>query len=189
MPVETELGDGFELRTLQNVDAATAPLAAVLHRMFMGVALASVLVAFVCGLASSRSIVKPIASMVEHLRESAKTGTLLPNAEHSKVVEIRELIENYNGAAFAVREARENLQDAYVEFVGSLANALDARDGYTAGHSKRVSDLASATAAALELKPKEVERIRIGALLHDIGKIGVADAVLQKTGRLTDEEF
>ena len=189
MPVETELGDGFELRTLQNVDAATAPLAAVLHRMFMGVALASVLVAFVCGLASSLSIVKPIASMVEHLRESAKTGTLLPNAEHSKVVEIRELIENYNGAAFAVREARENLQDAYVEFVGSLANALDARDGYTAGHSKRVSDLASATAAALELKPKEVERIRIGALLHDIGKIGVADAVLQKTGRLTDEEF
>jgi len=189
IPVETELGDGFELRTLENVDATTAPLAAVLHRMFVGVALASVLVAFICGLMSSRSIVKPIASMVQHLRESAKTGTLLPNAELSKVVEIRELIENYNGAAFAVREARENLHDAYVEFVGSLANALDARDGYTAGHSKRVSNLASATAAALELPPDAVERIRIGALLHDIGKIGVADAVLQKTGRLTDEEF
>lgn len=189
MPVETELGDGFELRTLENVDATTAPLAAVLHRMFLGVALASVLVAFVCGLMSSRSIVKPIASMVKHLRESAETGTLPPTAELSRVVEIRELIENYNRAAFAVREARENLHEAYVEFVGSLANALDARDGYTAGHSKRVSDLASATAAALELPPKDVERIRIGALLHDIGKIGVADAVLQKTGRLTDEEF
>jgi len=189
IPVETQLGDGFELRTLENVDATTAPLAAVLHRMFVGVALASVLVAFICGLMSSRSIVKPIASMVQHLRDSAQTGTLLPNAELSQVVEIRELIENYNGAAFAVREARENLHEAYVEFVGSLANALDARDGYTAGHSKRVSDLASATAAALELPPNAVERIRIGALLHDIGKIGVADAVLQKTGRLTDEEF
>jgi len=192
IPVETqELGDGFELRTLQNVDAATAPLAAVLRRIFLLFELASVFVALLCGLLSARSIVRPIAAIVKHLRESAKTGTLLPefHGKPSRVVEIRELIENYNGAAFAVREAREDLHDAYVEFVGSLANALDARDRYTAGHSKRVSDLASATAAALQLKPDVVERIRTGALLHDIGKIGVADAVLQKTGRLTDEEF
>ena len=121
---------------------------------------------------------------------TAATGVLAEFDERiSSVVEIRELVENYNSAAVAVREARENLQDAYIEFVGSLANALDARDRYTAGHSKRVSDLASATAAALQLHPAEVERIRIGALLHDIGKIGVADSVLQKTGRLTDEEF
>jgi putative nucleotidyltransferase with HDIG domain len=76
-----------------------------------------------------------------------------------------------------------------VEFVGSLANALDARDRYTAGHSYRVSQLSSATAAAMGLGPEVVERIRIGALLHDIGKIGIADRVLQKPGRLTDEEF
>jgi putative nucleotidyltransferase with HDIG domain len=190
-PVEdAALGDGFQLRTLQNVDSAVGPLAAVLHNMFVVVALASVLVAFLCGLLASRSIVRPIAAVVQHLRHSAETGVLAEFDENiSSVVEIRALVDNYNHAAIAVRDARESLQEAYIEFVGSLANALDARDRYTAGHSKRVSDLSSATAAALGLHPGDVERTRIGALLHDIGKIGVADAVLQKVGRLTDEEF
>ena len=85
-----------------------------------------------------------------------------------------------------MREARDSLHDAYVEFVGSLANALDARDRYTAGHSQRVSEFSSATAAAMRLNDVYIERVRVGALLHDIGKIGVADAVLQKAVRLTD---
>jgi putative nucleotidyltransferase with HDIG domain len=143
-----------------------------------------------CSLISSRSIVKPIAGIVARLRTAGPTG-VLPQFEDnsSSIREIHELISNYNHAAVAVRQARDNLQDAYVQFVGSLANALDARDRYTAGHSRRVSDLSTATAAAMGLSPRHVERIRVGALLHDIGKIGVADAVLQKPGRLTDEEF
>jgi putative nucleotidyltransferase with HDIG domain len=191
VPVESQsLGDGFELRILADVDAATGPLASVLHNMFLWVAVSSVLVAFLCALLSSRSIVRPLASVVEQLRGSAQTG-MLPEIDTglSRVVEIRELVVNYNHAAVSARDARENLQNAYIEFVGSLANALDARDPYTAGHSKRVSDLASATAAAMGLPPADIERIRTGALLHDIGKIGVADNVLQKAGRLTDEEF
>lgn len=191
LPVETaSLGKGYVLRSLEDVDAKTQPLLLVLHRLFAGVALASIVVALLCSLISSRSTVKPIAGLVEQLRNSAATG-LLPvfDSRRSTVLEIRELIENYNHAAVAVRDARERLQDAYIQFVGSLANALDARDQYTAGHSKRVSELSCATAAALGLAPEDVERIRIGALLHDIGKIGVADSVLQKPGRLSDAEF
>ncbi len=60
---------------------------------------------------------------------------------------------------------------------------------YTAGHSRRVSLLSCATAAAMGLSPEQIELIRLGALLHDIGKIGIADSVLQKPGRLTAEEF
>ena len=191
LPVETtSLGEGYLLRSLEDVDAKTAPLQLVLHRLFAGVALVSIVVALLCSLISSRSTVKPIAGLVEQLRNSAVTGVLPEfDSRRSAVLEIRELIENYNHAAVAVRDARERLQDAYVEFVGSLANALDARDRYTAGHSKRVSELSCATAAAMQLPPEDVERIRVGALLHDIGKIGVADAVLQKAGRLSDEEF
>jgi putative nucleotidyltransferase with HDIG domain len=150
----------------------------------------SVLTALLCSLASSRSIVKPIAAVVSHLRKTAHSG-VLPEFESdlSSIMEIRELIDNYNRAAGYVREARENLQGAYVEFVGSLANALDARDRYTSGHSARVSQLSCATAAAMELDRDDVERIRVGALLHDIGKIGVDDRILQKAGPLTDEEF
>ena len=162
----------------------------VLHHLFLVVALGSVLVAFLCSLISAQSIVKPIAGIVSQLRNTAHTGVLPEfEANHSSILEIRELVENYNRAAVAVREARDTLHDAYVEFVGSLASALDARDPYTAGHSIRVSELSSATAAAMQLDHEHVERVRVGALLHDIGKIGVADAVLQKTGRLTDEEF
>jgi putative nucleotidyltransferase with HDIG domain len=148
------------------------------------------LLAFLCSIASSRSIVKPIAQVVSLLRNAERTGDL-PEfiTDLSTTIEVRELAESYSRAAVAVKNARENLQGAYVEFVGSLANALDARDRYTSGHSLRVSQLSCATAAAMRLGPDDVERIRIGALLHDIGKIGIADSVLQKPGRLTNEEF
>jgi putative nucleotidyltransferase with HDIG domain len=154
------------------------------------VAFGSVLAALLFSVVSSRSIVKPIALVVSHLRNAESTGVLPEfTIDLSSTTEIRELAESYNRAAVSVRNARESLQAAYVEFVGSLANALDARDRYTSGHSSRVSQLSCATAAAMGLDPEQVERIRTGALLHDIGKIGIADSVLQKPGRLTVEEF
>jgi putative nucleotidyltransferase with HDIG domain len=153
-------------------------------------AFGSVLAALLCSVASSRSIVKPIALVVSHLRNAESTGVLPEfTIDLSSTTEIRELAESYNRAAVSVRNGRESLQGAYLEFVGSLANALDANDRYTSGHSCRVSQLSSATAAAMGLDPEQVERIRTGALLHDIGKIGISDSVLQKPGRLTDEEF
>jgi HD-GYP domain-containing protein (c-di-GMP phosphodiesterase class II) len=102
---------------------------------------------------------------------------------------MRELADNYNRAAASVKEAGTKLEAAYLEFIGSLANALDARDPYTAGHSWRVSQLSGAIANAMNLPAASLQRIRIGALLHDIGKIGIADSVLQKHGRLTTEEY
>ncbi len=183
-------GGGYVLLSFENVDEATAPIQSRLHKLFLTLALVCVLVAFVCSVGSSSSIVKPIAAVVAHLRNAVGTGKL-PELEGkpSSILEIQELAEIYNRAAISVRAAGQNLEAAYLEFVGSLANALDARDPYTAGHSSRVSQLSCATASALQLTPDEVERIRIGALLHDVGKIGVADNVLQKPGRLTDEEF
>jgi putative nucleotidyltransferase with HDIG domain len=185
-----DLGGGYILWSLENVDEATGPIRSRLRDLFLTIAFGSVLVALLCSIVSSHSIVKPIALVVAHLRNAESTGVLPEfTVDLSSTKEIRELAESYNRAAASVRNARENLQGAYVEFVGSLANALDARDRYTSGHSCRVSQLASATAAAMGLDPEQVERIRSGALLHDIGKIGIADSVLQKPGRLTDEEF
>ena len=180
----------YVLRSLQNVDSASAPVQSVLNRVFLMAAIGIVMAALLCGVVSSRSMVRPISAMISHLKSTEGTG-LLPEfrGELSSIREIRDLTASFNHAAGAVREGRDKLQGAYVEFVGSLASALDARDRYTAGHSHRVSDLSCATAAALGVPPAELEDIRIGALLHDIGKIGIADAVLQKPGRLTAEEF
>lgn len=79
--------------------------------------------------------------MVSSLRQSEATGTL-PSCESTPATihEIRELIESFSRAASAVRESGEDLQQAYPEFIGSLAGALDARADYTAGHSRRVSE-------------------------------------------------
>ena len=185
-----DLGGGYTLWSLANVDEATGPIRSRLRNLFLTMAFGSVLVALLCSIVSSRSIVKPIAHVVSHLRNAERTGVLPEfTIDLSSTTEIRELAESYNRAAGSVRNAQENLQAAYVEFVRSLANALDARDRYTSGHSCRVSQLSSATAAAMGLDSEHVERIRIGALLHDIGKIGIEDSVLQKPGQLTKEEF
>lgn len=191
LPVESaSLGDGYDLRSLQNVDAATAPVQKILNRVFVTASIGTVLIAIVFGFLSSRNIVQPVMAMIAHLRASESTG-LLPEftRELSPIREIRELTAGFNRAAGAIRDARANLQSAYLEFVGSLASALDARDRYTAGHSGRVSELSCATARALGMTGQELDDLRIGALLHDIGKIGIADSVLQKPGRLTPEEF
>ena len=77
----------------------------------------------------------------------------------------------------------------YHEIIDCITCALDARDPYTAGHSERVSDMALKVCQLIGLKEKDIEEIHVAAHLHDIGKIGVPDAVLNKEGKLTEEEF
>ncbi len=77
----------------------------------------------------------------------------------------------------------------YHEIIDCITCALDARDPYTAGHSERVSDMTLMVCRLIGLKKEDAEKIHIAAHLHDIGKIGVPDAVLHKEGKLTDEEF
>jgi len=80
-------------------------------------------------------------------------------------------------------------QNHLLEVVTSLAGAIDAKDTYTKGHSTSVSRYAVALARAVNLPEKEVERIKLGGLLHDVGKIGIPETVLKKTAGLTDEEW
>ncbi|MCD7779871.1 MAG: diguanylate cyclase [Candidatus Gastranaerophilales bacterium] len=80
-------------------------------------------------------------------------------------------------------------QNHLIEVVTSLASAIDAKDEYTKDHSSSVSRYSVALAKAINLPEKEIERIKLGALLHDIGKIGIPEDVLTKPAKLTDEEF
>ena len=184
------LRDGYALRSVQSVDRAVSPVQHVLRRIFVNSGICALLAAIILSALSARSIVKPIAQLVLQLRRSANSG-LLPQFDNcnSPVWEIHELTTSFNEASVAIRQGRDALNGAYLEFIGSLANALDARDPYTAGHSLRVSEYSYAIARELGLAEDKSEEIRIGALLHDIGKIGISDLVLQKPGRLTAEEF
>jgi putative nucleotidyltransferase with HDIG domain len=71
----------------------------------------------------------------------------------------------------------------------ALVRAVDAKDSYTRSHSQTVSQLCALIAAELGLEPQHVEQVRLAALLHDVGKIGVPDAILRKQGKLTEEEL
>ena len=189
-PLQSDAASGgYSLRSLESVDAVAGPVQSILRRVFILAGLGALVVAVIVSGLSSRSIVRPIASVINRLHESAATGEL-PEFDSGKerIHEIRELAESFNRAASAVREGQERLRQANVQFIESLASALDARDPYTAGHSRRVSEFACAAAEALGLSPAQMHEIRIGALLHDIGKIGIADAILQKPGRLTADE-
>lgn len=86
-------------------------------------------------------------------------------------------------------ERADKLQQMSMQMVETLAGAIDAKDKYTNGHSFRVSQYSVALAKALGWDEAEVEQLRAEALIHDIGKIGIPDSVLNKPGRLTDNEF
>lgn len=81
------------------------------------------------------------------------------------------------------------LRGTYMGTVSALVQALEAKDPYTRGHSERVAEYAEKIARELKLPEERIEVLRYAALLHDIGKIGIARKVLNKPGRLTNEEF
>jgi putative two-component system response regulator len=88
-----------------------------------------------------------------------------------------------------VREQGQRIQELFLQGVQMLARALEAKDAYTRGHSIRVSQYAVATATMLGFEGGQIDGIRLGGELHDIGKIGTREAVLHKAGSLTADEF
>jgi putative nucleotidyltransferase with HDIG domain len=103
--------------------------------------------------------------------------------------ELDTLTETFNALMASVASAEAETEAAYTAAIRALATALDARDPYTAGHSERVSVLSVAIGRTLKLSADDLEVVRLGALLHDIGKIGVPDDVLRKPGALTPSEY
>jgi putative nucleotidyltransferase with HDIG domain len=90
------------------------------------------------------------------------------------------------GVSFDAMATR--LEQQHLATIGALASAIDARDPYTAGHSVRVGDLSAELGLSLGLPKPALHHLRVGGLLHDIGKIGVRDTVLLKPGKLTAKE-
>jgi len=86
-------------------------------------------------------------------------------------------------------ELYTKMRKVYLDTIRALAAAIDAKDPYTKGHSERVAETSVALAQELNLTDKDIENIEYTALLHDIGKIGIADNILGKNSSLTDKEF
>lgn len=82
----------------------------------------------------------------------------------------------------------EDVEESYLQTVMAMENAIEARDPYTRGHSKRVAELCAEVSEGLHLSAQERDHLRFAALLHDVGKIGIGKEILQKPSALTEEE-
>jgi putative nucleotidyltransferase with HDIG domain len=137
------------------------------------------------------------AAIVPVRSETEIIGTLAlgrdrgPAARPFADAEIRLLEGIADIGGTAVRRAKlfQNLENSYLQMVLSLARTMDARDHYTSGHSERIAVWAEEVARQLGCDEAAVQEIRWGALLHDIGKIGVPDEILRKPSHLTEEEW
>jgi putative nucleotidyltransferase with HDIG domain len=104
-------------------------------------------------------------------------------------LELDALAGAFNDLVQGLTAAEADTRAAYLGAIRALAATLDARDPYTAGHSERVSALSVLIGRQMGLGAAELDVLRLGALLHDIGKIGLSDAILRKPGPLTAEEY
>jgi putative nucleotidyltransferase with HDIG domain len=175
---------------LDSIAAATrGPMQAALGAVGY-IALGSLALAGFASVWLARTISRPIDTLSKSLTEMTTSRDFehpVPPTGFS--LEVDTLTVAFNTMMQSVSDAEAATESAYVGAIRALALALDARDPYTAGHSERVSAVSVAVGRQMKLPPDQLEIVRLGALLHDIGKIGISDAVLRKPGPLTAEEF
>ena len=151
--------------------------------------------AVVLGYLFAVGISTPIRALAASTRAISR-GEFHERAPVRGAAEISELAQTFNNMAgdiesFVARlkQAAEENRELFLGSIRMLAAAIDEKDPYTRGHSDRVAKYSVMIGQQLGLSPEELDRLRISALLHDVGKIGVDDRVLKKPGALTAEEF
>jgi hypothetical protein len=105
------------------------------------------------------------------------------------ILSVRQYLERTAAAVAEAREANLKLRRAHRETIAALSRSMEAKDLYTGGHTERVAAIATALARTLDYRGDALETVEIGALLHDVGKIGIPEQILRKAGPLDDDEW
>src|SRR5690242_1193632 len=158
-------------------------------------ALLAVMVSIGLSIYVARKITNPLETLTESSRAIAR-GDFSQRVHLKSRTEIGELADTFNVMSQELEQFVDDLRRAAEEnralFMGSiqmLAGAVDEKDPYTKGHSDRVTRYSILIAKELNMPEEFIETVRISALLHDVGKIGIEDRILKKPGSLTTEEF
>ncbi|WP_244668282.1 HD domain-containing phosphohydrolase [Bacillus sp. NTK074B] len=145
------------------------------------------LLAFYGAVLIFKSIEEPVKELVSHFKKVE--GGHVATVTNTYTDEFSHLFSGFNHMVDAINLRDRKNQQLLDQFFAVVAGTLDARDPYTAGHSKRVADYSILIAKQCKWPVKDIDLLNKSALLHDIGKIGIRDDVLLKEGKLTDEEF
>jgi putative nucleotidyltransferase with HDIG domain len=161
----------------------------------LGLTAIAALISLGIGFTLSRRLINPLQNLASTTSQIAE-GNLAVRASVSGADEIALLGSNFNDMASNIealvrklKQALRQNQELFLETIRTLAAAIDAKDPYTRGHSERVSSYSMAISRHLGLNQEEVFRVHIAAILHDVGKLGVRESILNKPGGLSDEEF
>ncbi|HUQ33733.1 MAG TPA: HD domain-containing phosphohydrolase [Pyrinomonadaceae bacterium] len=191
-----ELGGRSRLGVIAIQDERAALVSvAEMRRQTFGISLAAATFALLIGFFFAKKLTQPVQELAAGAHRIAG-GDFSRRIQVRSRTELGELGDSFNLMTDQVesfigdlkRAADENRQ-LFLGTVKGLAAAIDGKDPYTRGHSERVARFSVAIAQGLDLSDEEIEKIRISALLHDVGKIGIDDNVLKKPAALTDEEF
>jgi len=155
----------------------------------------SIILSLIVGVLAAKSITRPIDQLTQTARSIAQRDYSQRAVIRSRT-EIGELAQTFNLMVEDIQHYISDLQTSveqnrqlFLESIEMIAAAVDAKDPYTKGHTRRVSQYSIILARELGLPEEEVDKIQVAATLHDVGKIGVEDRVLKKPGVLNSEEF
>jgi HD-GYP domain-containing protein (c-di-GMP phosphodiesterase class II) len=177
-------------------DVARAFAAATqMTRTSWAVAALALALAVAAAILAAKALSRPVRALAESVHKMSE-GDFSQRVDVPGTFELAELAEGFNHMGAELEKsverlklaAREN-QELFLNSIRALAAAVDAKDPYTRGHSERVARYSVAIARHLDLPSEEVKKVRIAALLHDVGKIGIDDRILRKPTALTDDEF
>jgi HD-GYP domain-containing protein (c-di-GMP phosphodiesterase class II) len=159
------------------------------------ISLIAALLTILIGVFFARKLTHPVRELAGGAHRIA-SGDFSQRIEVTSRTELGDLGNSFNLMTDQIERFIKDLQQSaeanrqlFIGTVKGLAAAIDGKDPYTRGHSERVSRFSIAIAQRLGLPDDEVEKIRISALLHDVGKIGIDDSILKKPAALTDEEY
>jgi HD-GYP domain-containing protein (c-di-GMP phosphodiesterase class II) len=158
-------------------------------------AIAMIILSGCVGILLARRITGPLEGLTESSRAIAR-GDFTQRVKLKSRTEIGELATTFNIMSedlerliADLKTAAEKNRSLFLNSIQMLAGAVDEKDPYTKGHSDRVTKYSVMIAKEMRLSTEEVEKIRISAQLHDVGKIGIEDRILKKPGALTPEEY
>jgi HD-GYP domain-containing protein (c-di-GMP phosphodiesterase class II) len=166
-----------------------------LRREALRFAMIAIAFSIIIGIWAARRLTTPLGVLTESSRSIAG-GDFSKRVELKSRTEFGELAQTFNSMTndlerfvADLKKAAEENRTLFLSSIQMLAGAVDEKDPYTRGHSDRVTRYSMLIATELGLRQEEIEKIRISAQLHDVGKIGIEDRILKKPGALTPEEF
>jgi HD-GYP domain-containing protein (c-di-GMP phosphodiesterase class II) len=154
------------------------------------------------GFYRSRSITRPLQAIASGIRKIARGDydvsldirstdefAVLGRKVEQMAVEIRELLGERSRIQHELESSLKENQNSYFETVRALVNAIEVKDAYTRGHCERVMDYSLAIGRAMNLTQQELHDLRFGSILHDIGKIGIPEHILNNQGSFSPQDF